>query len=233
MATPIGNLEDLSRRAERIIATADILACEDRRVTSRLLAHLGLRRPLALYHEHNAETARPELLARLAAGASVALVSDAGTPAVSDPGFKLVRAAREQGVPVFPVPGPSAALAALVASGLPTDRFLFQGFLPPRSAARRRVLGELARVPATLVLYESPQRLAECLADAAEELTVSASRGDVVLMRPLLFHASSRSRTPRARRVVHLELAPRHHLPPSLAWHHFWPLRPAPAKLAV
>ncbi len=170
MATPIGNLEDLSRRAERIIATADILACEDRRVTSRLLAHLGLRRPLALYHEHNAETARPELLARLAAGASVALVSDAGTPAISDPGFKLVRAAREQGVPVFPVPGPSAALAALVASGLPTDRFLFQGFLPPRSAARRRVLGELARVPATLVLYESPQRLAECLADAAEVL---------------------------------------------------------------
>ena len=170
MATPIGNLEDLSRRAERVIATADILACEDRRVTSRLLAHLGLRRPLALYHEHNAETARPELLARLAAGASVALVSDAGTPAISDPGFKLVRAARGQGVPVFPVPGPSAALAALVASGLPTDRFLFQGFLPSRSAARRRVLGELARVPATLVLYESPQRLAECLADAAEVL---------------------------------------------------------------
>ena len=143
VATPIGNLEDLSRRAERIIATADVLACEDRRMTSRLLAHLGVRRPLA--------------------------------PAISDPGFKLVRAAREQGVPVYPVPGPSAVLAALVASGLPTDRFLFQGFLPPRSTARRRVLGELARVPATLVFYESPQRLAECLADATEVLGARAA----------------------------------------------------------
>ena len=167
VATPIGNLEDLTRRAERVLATADVVACEYRRVTSRLLAHLGLRRRLALYHEHNAEAARPELLARLAAGDSVALVSDAGTPAISDPGFKLVRAARAQGTAVYPVPGPSAVLAALVASGLPTDRFLFQGFLPPRSAARRRVLGQLAAVPATLVLYESPQRLAECLADAA------------------------------------------------------------------
>ncbi|MGD9508580.1 MAG: 16S rRNA (cytidine(1402)-2'-O)-methyltransferase [Geminicoccaceae bacterium] len=175
VATPIGNLEDLSRRAERIIATADVVACEDKRVTSRLLAHLGLRRPLALYHEHNAEAARPELLARLAAGGSVALVSDAGTPAISDPGFKLVRAAHEAGVPVYPVPGPSAVLAALVASGLPTDRFLFQGFLPSRSAARRRVLGELARVPATLVLYESPQRLAECLSDAADLLGARAA----------------------------------------------------------
>ena len=170
VATPIGNLEDLTRRAERVLATADVVACEDRRVTSRLLAHLGLRRRLALYHEHNAEAARPELLARLAAGASVALVSDAGTPAISDPGFKLVRAARAQGTAVYPIPGPSAVLAALVASGLPTDRFLFQGFLPPRSAARRRVLGELAVVPATLVLFESPQRLAECLADAADVL---------------------------------------------------------------
>ena len=151
---------------------ADLVACEDRRVTSRLMRHLGLRRPLALYHEYNAEVARPELLARLQAGESVALVSDAGTPAISDPGFKLVRAALGQGSAVFPVPGPSAVLAALVASGLPTDRFLFAGFLPPRSSARCRVLSELAPVPATLVLFESPQRLSQMLADAAAVLGV-------------------------------------------------------------
>jgi 16S rRNA (cytidine1402-2'-O)-methyltransferase len=170
VATPIGNLEDLTRRAERVLSTADIVACEDRRVTSRLMNRLGLRRPLALYHEHNAQAARPELLGRLQAGESVALVSDAGTPAISDPGFKLVRAALDQGSAVYPVPGPSAVLAALVASGLPTDRFLFQGFLPPRSAARRRVLAELAPVPATLVLFESPQRLGAMLADATAVL---------------------------------------------------------------
>ena len=170
VATPIGNLEDLTRRAERVLADADLVLCEDRRVTGRLLQHLGLRRPLGLYHDHNAEAARPELLGRLRAGGSVALVSDAGTPAISDPGYKLVREAVAQGSVVFPVPGPSAALAALIASGLPTDRFLFQGFLPPRSAARRRVLGELAPVPATLVLFESTQRLADMLADAAAVL---------------------------------------------------------------
>jgi 16S rRNA (cytidine1402-2'-O)-methyltransferase len=170
VATPIGNLEDLTRRAERVLASADLLVCEDRRVTSRLLQHLGLRRPLSLYHEHNAASARPELLGRLRDGASVALVSDAGTPAISDPGYKLVRDAAAQGSAVFPIPGPSAVLAALVASGLPTDRFLFQGFLPPRSAARRRVLEELAAVPATLVLFESPQRLGEMLTDAAAVL---------------------------------------------------------------
>ena len=133
---------------------------------------MGLRRPLALYHEHNAAVARPPLLARLLSGESVALVSDAGTPAVSDPGYKLVRAAIDQGSAVFPVPGPSAVLSALIASGLPTDRFLFQGFLPPRSAARRKILTELASVPATLVLFESPQRLAELFADAAAVLGV-------------------------------------------------------------
>lgn len=170
VATPIGNLEDITRRAERVLATADHLVCEDRRVTSRLLQHLGLRRPLALYHEHNAAAARPELLGRLQAGQSVALVSDAGTPAVSDPGYKLVRDAVAQGAAVYPIPGPSATLAALVASGLPTDRFLFQGFLPPRSAGRQRVLEELAAVPATLILFESAQRLAEMLADAAAVL---------------------------------------------------------------
>lgn len=153
-----------------MLAAADVIVCEDRRVTSRLLRHLGLARPLALYHEHNAEAVRPGLLQRLAAGASIALVSDAGTPAISDPGFKLVRAAAELGIAVHPIPGPSAALAALVASGLPTDRFLFQGFLPPRSAARRKVLAEIGAVRATLVLFESPQRLAETLADASAVL---------------------------------------------------------------
>jgi 16S rRNA (cytidine1402-2'-O)-methyltransferase len=170
VATPIGNLEDLTRRAERVLKDADLVVCEDRRVTSRLMTHLGLRRPLALYHEHNAAIARPPLLARLLAGEAVALVSDAGTPAVSDPGYKLVRAAIDQGSAVIPVPGPSAVLSALIASGLPTDRFLFQGFLPPRSAARRKILAELAQVPATLVLFESPQRLAELFADAAAVL---------------------------------------------------------------
>lgn len=178
MATPIGNLGDLTRRAERILATADHLVCEDRRVTSRLLRHLSLSRPLALYHEHNAEAARPALLERLAAGRSVALVSDAGTPAVSDPGYKLVRAALAQGTAVRPVPGASAALAALVASGLPTDRFLFQGFLPPRQPARRRVLAEIGAVRATLVLFESPRRLAATLADAAAVL--GGARGAAV-----------------------------------------------------
>jgi 16S rRNA (cytidine1402-2'-O)-methyltransferase len=121
---------------------------------------------LGLYHEHNAEAVRPELLARLEAGEAVALVSDAGTPAVSDPGYKLVREAAALGIRVHPIPGPSAVLAALVASGLPTDRFLFQGFLPPRTAGRRRVLEEVAAVPATLIFFESAQRLAEMLADA-------------------------------------------------------------------
>ena len=170
MATPIGNLGDLTRRAGQVLAAADLVLCEDRRVTSRLLHHLGLSRPLGLYHEHNAEAARPELLRRLAAGEALALVSDAGTPAISDPGYKLVRAAVAQGSTVHPIPGASAPLAALVASGLPTDRFLFQGFLPPRSAARRTVLAEIGAVRATLILFESPQRLAEMLADAAAVL---------------------------------------------------------------
>jgi 16S rRNA (cytidine1402-2'-O)-methyltransferase len=170
VATPIGNLGDMTRRAAAVLAAADRIVCEDRRVTSRLLQHLGLSRPLGLYHEHNAEAARPELLARLRAGEAVALVSDAGTPAISDPGYKLVREAVAEGIRVHPIPGPSAALAALIASGLPTDRFLFQGFLPPRSSARRRVLAELASVRATLLLFEAPHRLAETLADAAAVL---------------------------------------------------------------
>lgn len=164
-ATPIGNLGDVTLRALDLLAGADVVACEDTRVTARLLAHFGLRPSLQAYHEHNAARVRPQLLRRLAAGEIVVLVSDAGTPLISDPGYKLVRAALEEGLRVTALPGASAVMAALVLSGLPTDRFLFAGFLPPRSAPRRAVLAELAGVPATLVFLESPRRLAASLRD--------------------------------------------------------------------
>jgi 16S rRNA (cytidine1402-2'-O)-methyltransferase len=170
VATPIGNLRDITLRALEVLAAADLIACEDTRVTRKLLDHYGISSPVTPYHEHNAAEARPKLLARLATGATVALVSDAGTPLISDPGFKLVRAAREAGHAVTALPGPSAALAALVVSGLPTDRFLFEGFLPPKPGARRARIGELARLDATLVLYESGPRIGAALADLAESL---------------------------------------------------------------
>lgn len=170
VATPIGNAADISLRALDVIARADVVACEDSRVTRKLLARHGIRAKLTPYHEHNAAHARPRLLARLAEGGSVALVSDAGTPLISDPGYKLVRAALAQGSPVTAVPGASAALAGLLLSGLPTDRFFFGGFLPPRQAARRKALEGLAFVPATLVFFEAAPRLAETLADMAEVL---------------------------------------------------------------
>src|SRR5438270_8362351 len=132
VATPIGNLRDVTVRALEVLAAADLIACEDTRVSRKLLDHYGITARLTPYHEHNAAAARPQLLARLGAGATVALVSDAGTPLISDPGFKLVRAARQAGYPVTALPGPSAALAALVVCGLPTDRFFFQGFLPAK-----------------------------------------------------------------------------------------------------
>ena len=155
VATPIGNLEDVTRRAVRVLSTADLVLCEDTRVTGNLLRHLGIRATaLQPYHEHNAARVRPGVLARLREGAVVALASDAGTPLVSDPGFKLVREAAEEGISVVPVPGASAVLAALCAAGLPTDRFLFQGFLPAKPGARARALDELAAIPATLVLFE-------------------------------------------------------------------------------
>jgi 16S rRNA (cytidine1402-2'-O)-methyltransferase len=147
-----------------------LIACEDTRVTRKLLDHHGITTPLTPYHEHNAAAARPKLLARLAGGAAIALVSDAGTPLVSDPGFKLVRAAREAGHAVTAVPGASAALAALTVAGLPTDRFFFEGFLPIKDGQRRTRAAELARIPATLVLYESGPRLARTLAALAEGL---------------------------------------------------------------
>ena len=164
-ATPIGNAADITLRALEVLRSADAIACEDSRVTAKLLARHGIRTPLLLYHEHNAARVRPMILHRLERGQVIALVSDAGTPLISDPGYKLVRAAIEAAIPVTTVPGPSAALAALTISGLPTHRFLFAGFLAPRAAARRRALGELAAVEATLVFMESPRRLAAALAD--------------------------------------------------------------------
>jgi 16S rRNA (cytidine1402-2'-O)-methyltransferase len=170
VATPIGNLRDITLRALEVLAAADLIACEDTRVTRRLTEHYGIGVRLTPYPEHNAAEARPKLLARMAEGAAIALVSDAGTPLVSDPGFKLVRAAREAGHAVTALPGPSAALCALAIAGLPTDRFFFEGFLPAKEAARRARIAELARVPATLVLFETGPRIAAALVDLAEEL---------------------------------------------------------------
>jgi 16S rRNA (cytidine1402-2'-O)-methyltransferase len=170
VATPIGNLKDISFRALSTLAAAHAVIAEDTRVTKTLLAHYGISTPLIAYHEHNAKVIRPHLLARLEAGDRLALVSDAGTPLVSDPGFKLVQEALERGVHVTSVPGPSAVLAALVVAGLPTDRFFFEGFLPQKSGPRRARLAELAAVPGTLVFFESPRRLAETLADSAAVL---------------------------------------------------------------
>jgi 16S rRNA (cytidine1402-2'-O)-methyltransferase len=170
VATPIGNLGDVSLRALATLATADAILAEDTRVSRKLLAHYGVTTPLVAYHEHNAAAMRPQILARLKAGAALALISDAGTPLVSDPGFKLVADAIAEGIAVFAAPGASAALAALVVAGLPTDRFFFEGFLPAREAARRRRIAELAAIPGTLVFYESPRRLAETLVDLAAVL---------------------------------------------------------------
>jgi 16S rRNA (cytidine1402-2'-O)-methyltransferase len=189
VATPIGNLGDITLRALSTLAAADAVVAEDTRVTRTLLAHYGMATPLVAYHEHNAAVVRPHLLARLAAGAALALVSDAGTPLVSDPGFKLVADALAAGIAVTSVPGPSAVLAALVVSGLPTDRFFFEGFLPPRSAARRVRINELAAIPATLVFFESPRRLAETLTDLAAEL---GPRAGVVARELTKFYETTR-----------------------------------------
>jgi len=170
VATPIGNLADISLRALDVLARADLVACEDTRTTRKLLTAHGIAATLTAYHDHNAARVRPKLMERLECGASVALVSDAGTPLISDPGYKLVAAAAEAGVVVTAVPGASAALAALTVSGLPSDRFLFAGFLPNRTGARRRALAELAPIPASLVIYESARRLPAALADMAEVL---------------------------------------------------------------
>lgn len=169
VATPIGNLGDLSPRAAHILTKADVVAVEDSRVTAGLFRHLGVKGKMAPYHDHNADAVRPGLIARMA-NEAVALVSDAGTPLISDPGFKLVRDARAAGHTVTTIPGPCAAIAALTLAGLPTDRFLFLGFLPAKQQARAEAIAEVAAIRATLVLYESGPRLATCLAALAEGL---------------------------------------------------------------
>src|SRR5579872_6659473 len=170
VATPIGNLGDITVRALAALAGADLIACEDTRVSRKLLDRYAITTPLTPYHDHNAAQARPKLLQKLAEGAAVALVADAGTPLVSDPGLKLVRAAQDAGHAVTALPGPSALLAAIAVAGLPTDEFFFAGFLPAKQAARRARIAELGRIPATLVLFEAGPRVAASLADLAAGL---------------------------------------------------------------
>jgi 16S rRNA (cytidine1402-2'-O)-methyltransferase len=170
VSTPIGNLEDITHRAVRLLREVDVIACEDTRHTKKLLSHYGIGTRTISYHEHNERERAPELLGRLKQGLDVAIVSDAGTPGISDPGFRLARLAIENDVRVVPVPGASALITALVASGMPTDEFFFGGFLPARSGARRTRLGELRSIPATLIFYEGPHRIAATLKDAQEIL---------------------------------------------------------------
>src|SRR5436305_8406706 len=168
VATPIGNLGDITLRALETLASVDIIACEDTRITRRLTERYAISAQLKPYHEHNAALARPKILERLAQGASIALVSDAGTPLISDPGFKLVREVCAAGHQVIALPGPSSVLAALSVAALPTDRFFFEGFLPPKQTARRARLKELARIDATLVMFESGNRVQDTLSDLAD-----------------------------------------------------------------
>ncbi len=170
VATPIGNLEDITRRAIRILGEADRIACEDTRQTRKLLDHLGIAKPMVSYHEHNENARAAQLIEALEAGENVALVSDAGTPLISDPGYRVVAAAIEAGISVVPVPGPSAAIAALSAAGLATDAFRFGGFLPVKKSARRKMLEELKSETCTLIFYEAPHRILETLEDIAQIL---------------------------------------------------------------
>lgn len=170
VATPIGNLQDISERAIATLKGVSRIAAEDTRHSARLLSHFGINTPMVALHEHNEREITPQLLDRLAAGDDLALISDAGTPLISDPGFCLVRAARAAGFRLVPVPGPAACIAALSVAGLPADHFVFEGFLPARAAARRRRLEELARERRTLVFHESSHRIIECIADMAEIL---------------------------------------------------------------
>jgi len=170
VATPIGNLEDLTPRALRVLGEVDLIACEDTRHTRGLLNRFGIKAKTISYHEHNERERAAELCKLLEAGSNVALVSDAGTPLISDPGFRIVGDAIVRGIAVIPIPGPAAFVAALTASGLPTDRFFFAGFLPPRATARRAMLAELRAIPATLIFYEAPHRIAATLKDALNTL---------------------------------------------------------------
>lgn len=170
VATPIGNLEDITHRAVRVLGEVHLIACEDTRHTRKLLNHYGINTKTISYHEHNERERAVELIGQLKSGLSVALVTDAGMPSISDPGFRLTRAAIESELRVVPIPGANALTTALVASGLPTDEFFFGGFLPSRSGARRARLAELRSVPATLIFYEGPHRIAATLRDACEIL---------------------------------------------------------------
>ena len=170
VATPIGNLADITHRAIQVLSDVDLIACEDTRHTHKLLNHYGLYTKTISYHEHNEQQRAAELIDRLKQGTNIAVVSDAGTPSISDPGYRLVRAAIDNEIPVVPVPGPSALVTALIAAGLPTDEFFFAGFLPSRTSARRARLNELQSVPGTLIFYEAPHRLAATLKDAYEIL---------------------------------------------------------------
>jgi len=170
VGTPIGNLEDITLRALRVLKEVDQIACEDTRHTQKLLSHYDIHKPLISYHEHNELTRAPELVVSLEQGAKIALVSDAGMPLVSDPGHRLVTLCLRHHIPVVPIPGPSALLASLSASGLPNEEFLFVGFLPARSGERRRALERLRIEDRTIILYEAPHRVAECIADAREVL---------------------------------------------------------------
>jgi 16S rRNA (cytidine1402-2'-O)-methyltransferase len=165
VATPVGNLEDITLRALRILKEADLIACEDTRHTSKLLTRYSITTPRESYHKFNEENRTPRLLQMLRGGKNIALVSDSGTPLVSDPGYDLVSCCRREGITVIPVPGPSAAIAALIGSGLPADTFFFAGFLPPRASLRRRRLEELAAIPSTLIIFEAPHRLLASLED--------------------------------------------------------------------
>ncbi len=170
VATPIGNLADFSARGREVLAAADCIAAEDTRHSGKLLAHFGVNRPLLSYHDHSSERTRDKLLRMLHEGASVALISDAGTPLISDPGYALVKAARNEGIEVLPIPGPSALIAALSVSGLPTDRFTFAGFLPAAQAGRRKRIEELKEEAATSIVYESAHRMLDCVDDLIEIL---------------------------------------------------------------
>lgn len=170
VATPIGNLEDITHRALRVLGEVDLIACEDTRHTRKLLNHYGIKTKVTSYHDHNERERTSELIQALASGTNVAIVSDAGTPSISDPGFRLVSEASKQGMTVIALPGPAALIAALVASGLPTDEFFFAGFLPARSGERRAHLAKLRELPATLIFYEAPHRIAATLRDAREIL---------------------------------------------------------------
>ncbi len=216
VATPVGNLEDITIRALKVLAGADAILAEDTRQTAKLLERYGIRRPLSSYHEHSSETVRARFIERLKEGAVLALVSDAGTPLVSDPGVKLVRDAIAAGVPVHAVPGPSAALAALTVSGLASERFLFAGFPPQKKQARRRFLEELKDERATLVLFESPHRIAVSLADMAEVLGPRPAAlcreltklHEEVLRAPLPELAAEMARRKRVRGEITLVIAP-------------------------